>query len=491
MDPLTGNLIIRTNSDPRISYLPEAEAGLDSGMFYQRYDVLAEEIDEDMAKGLKEHLDGLLIFAGLFAGVNSAFLALTLPLLSADPVDDTNTLLLQNNALLLYLALGRNDTLPSSPTLPSSTFTPSYNIITINVLFSLSLAFALISAFVAVLGRQWLIYYRMRSGGGPDRERWEQLKRYLGAERWHLQFILDDILPSLLQIGLIIFCVSFILYIHMLHPTASHIVGIPLYVGLAMVFLSAICILWDKFCPFQSPLSHFFLGCASAFRRCLGSRPNEDEEGQVHLQVTAVERAISTSDDDLTLLYAAAHVITLDSGSSLGQLWNDGVFQRRMLELCTRSRERMSHLKLRDQTSTVAGAAARLFRAALAHVFLSLRNEATAESLHSLTKLCQSDGDTFSIWLIPTEEIQHTSPALVRASLAFSLLRSHVIAYHINSLSGYLASYSDPLAGAGWDSLALMALAINLLVPDGQSPKKPDHYVQLDRLKQVYSGYVV
>lgn len=64
MDPLTGNLIIRTNSDPRISYLPEAEAGLDSGRFYQRYDALAEEIDEDMAKGLKEHLDGLLIFVG-------------------------------------------------------------------------------------------------------------------------------------------------------------------------------------------------------------------------------------------------------------------------------------------------------------------------------------------------------------------------------------------------------------------------------------------
>lgn len=64
MDPPTGNLILRTSPDPRISYLPEAEAGLDSGMFCQRYDALAEEIDEDMAKGLKEHLDGLLIFVG-------------------------------------------------------------------------------------------------------------------------------------------------------------------------------------------------------------------------------------------------------------------------------------------------------------------------------------------------------------------------------------------------------------------------------------------
>ncbi|KIO21839.1 hypothetical protein M407DRAFT_79868, partial [Tulasnella calospora MUT 4182] len=124
-------------------------------MFYQRYDALAGEIDEDMVNGLKEHLDGLLVFAGLFAGVNSAFLALTLPLLSADPVDDTNALLVQNNALLFHLASGRNDTPPMTFTLPSSTFAASHSTLAINILFSISLAFALISSFLAVLGRQW------------------------------------------------------------------------------------------------------------------------------------------------------------------------------------------------------------------------------------------------------------------------------------------------------------------------------------------------
>ncbi|KIO18101.1 hypothetical protein M407DRAFT_246568, partial [Tulasnella calospora MUT 4182] len=63
--------------------------------FYRYYDELADEIDEDLVKSLKAQLDGILIFAGLFAGVNSAFLALTLPQLSADPADDTNALLLQ------------------------------------------------------------------------------------------------------------------------------------------------------------------------------------------------------------------------------------------------------------------------------------------------------------------------------------------------------------------------------------------------------------
>lgn len=38
---------------------------LDNSMFYKCYDALAEEIDENMVKRLKEHLDGLLIFVSV------------------------------------------------------------------------------------------------------------------------------------------------------------------------------------------------------------------------------------------------------------------------------------------------------------------------------------------------------------------------------------------------------------------------------------------
>ncbi|KAG8911187.1 hypothetical protein FRC01_005866 [Tulasnella sp. 417] len=188
---------------PFIFEVPEPPEGFgqDGGKFYKAYDAIAEEIDDDMTKSLKEQLDGMLIFAGLFAGVNSAFLALTLPLMSADPADDTNALLAQNNAILIQLVSGRNDSASLDTTLPSKSFAPSGAVLSVNILFALSLAFAIIASFLAVLGRQWLVYYRRRSGGGPDRQRWEQLKRFLGAERWGLELILDDILPSLLQTG--------------------------------------------------------------------------------------------------------------------------------------------------------------------------------------------------------------------------------------------------------------------------------------------------
>ncbi|KIO28030.1 hypothetical protein M407DRAFT_40936, partial [Tulasnella calospora MUT 4182] len=111
--------------------------------------------DDDMVKGLKEQLDGMLVFAGLFAGVNSAFLAITLPLLSADPADDIGALLAQNNAILIQMATGRNDSITTNSRLPSAEFSPPHDIFAVNALFSLSLAFAIISSFLAVLIRKW------------------------------------------------------------------------------------------------------------------------------------------------------------------------------------------------------------------------------------------------------------------------------------------------------------------------------------------------
>ncbi|KIO20257.1 hypothetical protein M407DRAFT_139689 [Tulasnella calospora MUT 4182] len=43
--------------------LPPDKFGQDGGKFYRAYDALAQEIDGDMVARLKEHLDGILIFA--------------------------------------------------------------------------------------------------------------------------------------------------------------------------------------------------------------------------------------------------------------------------------------------------------------------------------------------------------------------------------------------------------------------------------------------
>ncbi|KAG9039673.1 hypothetical protein FS837_000941 [Tulasnella sp. UAMH 9824] len=241
---------MNTRFEERLTELPEVPKtfGEDGGHFYRYYDALADEIDDDMVKSLKAQLDGILIYAGLFAGVNSAFLALTLPEMSADPADDTNV-------LLFHLVTGGGRNITSMDDLPSGSFSPASGMFSINILFSLSLTLALLAAFLAVLGQQWLVYYRKRSGGGADAQRWEQLRRYLGAKRWRLEAILDDILPSLLQLGLVIFCIAFALYLRTLSPWVCYAVAIPMGLALACILFLAISAAVDLWCPFKSPLS--------------------------------------------------------------------------------------------------------------------------------------------------------------------------------------------------------------------------------------------
>ncbi|KAG8919360.1 hypothetical protein FRC01_001326, partial [Tulasnella sp. 417] len=144
------------------------------------------------------------------------------------------------NALVLQLVKGGNVTINSEADLPSATFSPPPAIYTVNVLFAVSLACALMSSFLAVLGQQWLVYYLKRSGGGAERQRKEQLRRQLGAQRWRLELVLDDILPDLLQVGLIIFCISFILYLRTLSGPMSFIISGIVGTALAIAVGAAI-----------------------------------------------------------------------------------------------------------------------------------------------------------------------------------------------------------------------------------------------------------
>ncbi|KAG9044844.1 hypothetical protein FS837_007426 [Tulasnella sp. UAMH 9824] len=193
-------------------------------------------------------LSGRMV-SGLFAGVNSTFLALTLPQMKPDPADDTN-------ALLLQVAKGGNGTIQSSADLPSASFSPPPGIYPVNVLLSMSLTLALLSSFLAVLGQQWLVQYRKRSGGGAEHQRWEQLRRYLGAKRWRLEPVLDDVLPGLLQLAMIIFCISFSVYLSTLNHSMCIVITTPIGLVVAILLVIAGLAAWDQWCPFKSPLSH-------------------------------------------------------------------------------------------------------------------------------------------------------------------------------------------------------------------------------------------
>ncbi|KAG8938089.1 hypothetical protein FRC00_005350 [Tulasnella sp. 408] len=316
-----------THTPERMKEMPDLprEFGDDGGHFYRHYDKLAEETDEELVKNLKAQLDGILIFGGLFAGVNSTFLVYTLPQLSANPADDTN-------ALLLQIALGVNSSITSTADLPSASFLPSHRIYLVNVLFSVSLMLALFSSLLAVFGQQWIVDYRKRGSGGAEDRRWEQLRRYLGAKQWRLELILDDVVPSLLQIGLVIFCIAFALHVGTLSKPLGHIIVWLLYIAAATILAMAI------------SMRETFPGGAPELLRCVitdfndnyrvlmsnGIRSAKDPDD---LKMEALRRVMCTSEDRNALIYAAMNLQVLRNECALLSLAKDAEFYGRLYRL--------------------------------------------------------------------------------------------------------------------------------------------------------------
>ncbi|KAG8912456.1 hypothetical protein FRC01_005092 [Tulasnella sp. 417] len=296
------------------------EFGEDKGEFFKHYDKIQDELDDEMVKRLKENLDGLLVFAGLFAGVNSAFLAFTLDLLSPNPIDDINSLLQQ-------IIEG----LKSPTSLPSMSFTPPVKAVIVNALFTLSLSSALFAAFFAVLGKQWLMLYRNRSGGGVDQQRWEQLRRSLGAERWGLVPVLEVVLPLLIQTSLIIFAAGFVSFLGTASETLAIFVLVPLVV-------------------------------ASFLRKV--------EEDKV-LQVESIKRVINISEDPKALYHAALNLRSITGLELLELVCDDKGTTRGLRECYLESLEDLEKKHSREKPNPKFVRETLAFGTAFFHVSLS------------------------------------------------------------------------------------------------------------------------
>ncbi|KAG1773521.1 hypothetical protein EDD22DRAFT_737830, partial [Suillus occidentalis] len=111
--------------------------------FWAAYKTVSGEYDEDMLERCNGNMDIVLIFAGLFSAVNTAFIIAMQP----DPIDITNVLLVQ----LIQNTSGS----ATQPTIlpPPTGFSSSKS--WMQALAYASLAFSLLAAYGAVMGKQW------------------------------------------------------------------------------------------------------------------------------------------------------------------------------------------------------------------------------------------------------------------------------------------------------------------------------------------------
>ncbi|KAK1223631.1 hypothetical protein PQX77_013492 [Marasmius sp. AFHP31] len=161
------------------------------------WEVIMKEVtslDEGLVKGWKEDIDTLLVFAGLFSAVVTAFTIESYQWLEQTP-EDTNVVLLTQ----IFQRLN-NESISPPPQ-----FEASSSAVRINVLWFLSLTIALVDALFALLCRQWLREHgrntRTRSPAEALALRW---LRNQSLEKWRVTTILAS-LPILLELALFLF----------------------------------------------------------------------------------------------------------------------------------------------------------------------------------------------------------------------------------------------------------------------------------------------
>ncbi|KIP08101.1 hypothetical protein PHLGIDRAFT_392025 [Phlebiopsis gigantea 11061_1 CR5-6] len=219
-------------------------------------------VEEFMTRDVKkvddwdDDIDTLLVFAGLFSAIVTAFIIEFYKVLQPDPQDTTNKILVNISAQLADIATlmrqesSPNVVMPSPATLPIGAISASA--IWINCLWFSSLVFALVSASLGTLVKQWLRRYIAKDySSARERTRLRE-HRYYSLIRWVIPHIIT-ILPVLLRIALNLFFAGLIVLLRTLDTTLTIVVAI-LVGSWALVYITtSVLPSLSPDCPYASP----------------------------------------------------------------------------------------------------------------------------------------------------------------------------------------------------------------------------------------------
>ncbi|KAG2008713.1 hypothetical protein CC2G_014109 [Coprinopsis cinerea AmutBmut pab1-1] len=191
---------------------------------------LVEEHDDGRCAAWKDEIQNLLLFAGLFSAIVTAFSVEATRLLQGSPEDVTVQLL---GRITTQLEFSHNEPSSTLPRLPS--FAPPPNAIRVNILWAISLTISLAVVTVGIVCLQWLREYQRQDPGRSDKD--ALAARDLRAEsikRWKIPFIIS-ILPILLQAALALFLCGLVDYFFAMSPFAAWVISA--FVGPTLLFI--------------------------------------------------------------------------------------------------------------------------------------------------------------------------------------------------------------------------------------------------------------
>ncbi|KAG8938246.1 hypothetical protein FRC03_007479, partial [Tulasnella sp. 419] len=233
--------------------------------FWTTYDRVASAYDRELLDAWNKSLDVLLIFAGLFSAINTAFIMEAYKGLRPDPAEMTNT-------LLRLLISHRHDNITLSTEELNAEY-PAISTIPINSLFFSSLTFSLLATLGAVSAKQWLTEYtNVGAMNAVNIQGRRRQQKYRGLKAWRLRLIIE-ILPMLLQLSLLLFLIGVVHFLWTLDHEVATIQLILSGGGVVAYLITLIIGILNPESPFQTPFSKYFPPYFARFRRTLQSIP--------------------------------------------------------------------------------------------------------------------------------------------------------------------------------------------------------------------------
>ncbi|KAF8597595.1 hypothetical protein BDV93DRAFT_547819 [Ceratobasidium sp. AG-I] len=245
---------------------PDEELAPEAGI-WQLYLDEAKEYDNELVESENKNLDLLLLFAGLFSAVLTAFLIESKNLLQQDTAGASVELLLMIAQSQQRVEQG--EALQGLPPVQIPAFSVAKSARWINGLWFTALAMSLSAALVALLAKEWLTEFTSSRPRPAHKYSVLRQSRLEGLNHWGALHIIN-LLPSLLHLALLLFSLGLVVYLWTLDKGIACVIMI--ITGSTLLFYLAISILGavHEFCPFVTQISKYIHSlvkiCASVWR---------------------------------------------------------------------------------------------------------------------------------------------------------------------------------------------------------------------------------
>ncbi|KAI0803302.1 hypothetical protein BC629DRAFT_1284213, partial [Irpex lacteus] len=212
------------------------------------------DFDKQEVGAYKEDIDSLLVFAGLYSAVLTAFVIVSYPQLQEDTAAETlHVLRLIANQTASYMVLGGQFVNTTAVVPAHTSFSqPSTAAILTNALWFSSLVISLSSASFSILVKQWLRAYTAFATASPQGQLRVRQYRRTGLEAWKV-FAIASTLPLLLQLALALFFIGLCFFTVDIHPAIGN-TTLPLVCAWAFLFTTVtFAPIFSAHCPYKTP----------------------------------------------------------------------------------------------------------------------------------------------------------------------------------------------------------------------------------------------